>query len=238
LLISYKLGANEAVSLHGWTGTQWVNVSVEDFQAGNFFRTGPDSALVVENAGVAVPGKILPPSDWCASAAKIMTTETRPLLHLVGQYYDFSFKDWQWFSKRYNQDLDAINPEGLNVSWYHKRMSEHMKPGGQQGASDLQYWVAIRQIVENEPVLAPVDVETEAPAVAPVTEESGNPFTNDAPAAVIMGAADASEEHSDVPTAADEPAVEDKAPENSDVPAVTDEPAIEDKVPENPEEME
>ncbi|RKX37470.1 MAG: hypothetical protein DRP64_17115, partial [Verrucomicrobia bacterium] len=90
----------------------------------------------------------------------------------------------------------------------------------------------------NEPVLAPVDVETEAPAVAPVTEESGNQFTNDAPAAVIMGAADASEEHSDVPTAADEPAVEDKAPENSDVPAVTDEPAIEDKVPENPEEME
>jgi len=234
LLISYKLGANEAVSLHGWTGTQWVNVGMEDFQAGNFFRTGPDSALIVEKAGAAVPGKMLPPVDWCASVAKITTTEMRPLLHLVGQYYDFSFKDWQWFSKRYNMEVDAINPEGLNIAWYHRRMGEHLTPRDSQGVSDLQYWVFIRQPMAVE-AAAPGEVEAEeAPLMG---EESGNPLTNDAPAAVIMGAADADEEVSEAPAPADETEVEDKVPENQEAPAAAAETEVEDKAPENQEEM-
>ena len=193
LLVSYKLGANETVSLHGWTGTQWVNVSLEDFLAGNFFRVGPDSALIVEKAGAEVPGKLLPPPDWCANVAKITTTDMRPLLHLTGQYYDFSFKDWSWFAKRYNLDLDAINPEGLNVSWYHRRMEDHLKSSDLLEASDLQFWVSIRQAVMTEP-----DVPAATEATVPFAEDevSGDPFTNDAPPAVIMGAADAPMEQS------------------------------------------
>ena len=196
LLVSYKLGANETVSLHGWTGTQWVNVSLEDFLAGNFFRVGPDSALIVEKAGAEVPGKLLPPPDWCANVAKITTTEMRPLLHLTGQYYDFSFKDWSWFAKRYNLDLDAINPEGLNVSWYHRRMEDHLKSNDSLGASDLQFWVSIRQAVMTEPMEPPASgMEEPTP---PVDEEVvGDPFTNAAPSAVIMGAADAPTEESE-----------------------------------------
>jgi hypothetical protein len=229
LLISYKVGANKAVSLHGWTGTQWVNVSLEDFQSGGFFRKGPDSALVVEKAGFTVPAKMLPPSGWCANAAKITTTEIRPLLHLVGQYYNFSYKEWQWFAARYNVDMDAINPEGLNVAWYHKRMGEHLKPRKQQGASDLQYWVSIRQ---PEVVTATVAAgSTEMEDEIAEEEKPENLLTNDVPAAVIMGAADAAEEQSGAPGPADETAVEDKAPED---PAPATEVVVEEKVPEDP----
>jgi len=230
LLISYKLGANKTVSLHGWTGTQWVNVGLEDFQGGKFFKKGPDSTLVVEKAGMAIPAKMLPSPDWCASAARITTTEMRPLLHLVGQYYDFSFKDWEWFAKRYNMEMDAINPEGLNVAWYHRRGGEHLQLREQQGASDLQYWISIYQKTVAEPA-PPADAPAkEAAAVQAVEEEEpGSPLANDVPAAVVMGADEVAAEDK-VPEA--KPAVEEKMPESPETPEA--EVAIGEKAPESP----
>ena len=197
LLVSYALGANGTVSLHGWTGTQWVNVSVEDFLAGNFFRKGPDSALVVEKSGVEIPENLLPPLDWCTNVAKITTVEMRPLLHLTGQYYDFSFKDWSWFAKRYNIDMDAINPEGLNVAWYHRRMEDHMKATEPREGSDLQFWVSVRQATMLKPNDESTVSELEDPVPEIEEETVGDPFTNAAPSAVIMGAADAPTEESE-----------------------------------------
>lgn len=214
LLVSYQVGANDAVSLHGWTGTQWVNITAEDFRAGNFFRTGPDSSLIIEAGDAQVPEKLVPPAEWCASVSKISTTEMRPLIHLVGQYFDFPFKEWQWFAKRYNMDLDAINPEGLNVAWYNKPMIAHFEQSSPVGASDLQYWFSIRQPVSITPPVAestPVEdaaspvVEESVPGMeesAPVGEEIGNPLTNAIPPAVVMGAADAPAEVSAEPVVA------------------------------------
>lgn len=191
MLLRYKTGANQAVSLHGWTGTQWVMIRPEAFQQGDFFRKGPGSAVIVEEAGKTVPSKMIPPAQWCPTVSKITTTEMRPLLHLTGRYYDISYKDWKWFAKRYNMSVDDINPEGLNIAWYHRRLAENLTIG-QQDVYDQQYWVSVRRPVERT-------------AVAPVVEEraadtgiSGNPLTNEAPEAVIMGAGDAEEEQAEV----------------------------------------
>ncbi len=191
LFISYALGANGAVSLHGWTGSQWVNITPDDFVAGHFFKKAPDSALIVEKQKAPVPEKLVPPVDWCLNVSKITTTQLRPLIHLAGQYFDFSYKDWKWFADRYKMEMDAINPEGLNVKWYNKRMADHFGEGNEQGASDLQYWVMVRQAVLAEPEVAP---EADEAAPEAVEEEPGNPFTNEVPAAVVLGAPDAPEE--------------------------------------------
>ncbi len=197
LLLSYKVGANGAVSLHGWSGTEWVNVSLEDFHAGNFFRTGPDSGLVIEATGKSVPETIIPPEGWCASAYKITTTELRPLLHLVGQYYDFKYKDWSWFADNYQLPMESINPEGLNVAWYHKRLNENLSKRDAIVAEDLQYWLAIR----HQRVKESAETATEAEEIVEEKESEveasetpdGNPLTNAVPEAVILGAGDAEE---------------------------------------------
>jgi hypothetical protein len=195
LLISYLTTANGTISLHGWTGTQWVNIKVESFKSGIFFKNGPNSALLVEGVNMALSEDLIPSIEWCEEVSKITTTEPRPLLHLIGQYYDFNFKDWQWFSKRYNQPITAINPEGLNISWYHKRLNEHFQATGPQGASDLQYWVSIRQAMTfEEPEVEEMDlviVEEET------LEEHENPLTNSVPSAVILGAGDVPEEQAE-----------------------------------------
>lgn len=179
LLVTYQVAPNGAVSLHGWTGKKWVNITLSDYTAGKFFEKGPKSALMVEKPNVPVPEKLIPPVEWCPDAAKITTTQVRPLIHLTGQYFDFSYKDWKWFSKRYGQTLDAINPEGLNMAWYHRRLDENLKAEDALGADDLRYWVAVRQTVAVE---------------LPVENEEADPFTNAVPEAIIMGAGDVPEE--------------------------------------------
>lgn len=204
LLMSYKTAPGGKTSLHGWTGTEWVNVGIDDFRAGTFFRTGPDSALIVEKDGTPVPEGLIPPETWCNSVYKITTAELRPLLHLVGQYYDFKYKQWEWFSENYKMPISDINPEGLNIAWYHTRLGDHFKSVGHVGANDLSYWVAVRHPVQakEEPV--------EAVAEEAVVEESGeagegqpemeipedpdvDPFSADAPEAVVLGAGTAEE---------------------------------------------
>lgn len=196
LLVSYKILPN-GVSLHGWSGKEWVNITLNDFHEGNFFRTGPDSALVIEKEGVSIPEIMIPPTGWCDAAYKITTTDVRPLLHLVGQYYDFKHKDWQWFSENYKMSMEAINPEGLNISWYHKRFGENLKKGP-VAADDLQYWVAIRH---PEPVMAEEVAVSETNAVKSVEQPemelpddpNVNPLTNAVPVAVVLSAGDAEE---------------------------------------------
>jgi hypothetical protein len=199
LFLTYKVGANGLVSLHGWTGHEWVNVSLDDFREGAFFRTGPDSALIVEEDGVAVPESLVPPEKWCSSVYKITTTGTRPLLHLVGQYFDFKYKDWEWFSENYKLPVDAINPEGLNVSWYNKRLSDHFSSTPVKGINDLQYWVAVRYpeatVAGEMPAEEPVsdDAAKEKPAMEIPDDPVPTVLTNEVPAAVVLGADTADE---------------------------------------------
>jgi hypothetical protein len=197
LLVSYKAGSNGQISLHGWTGSQWVNVSLEDYAAGNFFRTGPDSALLVMDDENVLPEALVPPVDWCTGVYSISTTETRPLLHLIGQYYDFNYADWKWFAKRYDMDVAAINPEGLNMAWYHKRLKDHLSTQEVTGSNDLQYWVVVRtpdavtEPAAQEPAVEPAEAEG-----VPVEELESNPLTNSVPEAVVLGAGDAEEAES------------------------------------------
>jgi len=206
LLMSYKAAPNGKVSLHGWTGKEWVNVGIDDFQSGSFFRTGPDSALIVEKAGEPLPEGLVPPESWCDSVYMITTTELRPLLHLVGQYYDFKYKQWEWFSENYKLPISDINPEGLNIAWYHKRLGDHFKSVGNVGANDLSYWVAIRhpqppkeEPVAEEAVVEEVQEEAEAPPEEAQPEMETpedpdvDPFATDAPEAVVLGAGTAEE---------------------------------------------
>lgn len=220
LLISYRLGADNRVSLHGWTGSQWVNVTAENFAKGAFFKNGPDSAVVIEKAGAPVPEALIPPADWCSEVSRITTTDIRPLLHLIGQYYDFSYDDWKWSARRYNLEMDAVNPEGLNVAWYHRPMSEHFKSRPKKGSTDLQYWVSVRRPA---PPAEPAAAAEAVPVAEEAAGEPDNPLTNDVPEAVVLGPADADASVDEAAPGGDAAAEPQEAPETE--PAEAEAPA-------------
>lgn len=195
LLISYQVGGGGTVSLHGWTGTEWVNVTPEAFKEGAFFHNAPTDAILVEKDGKPIPGMLIPSDAWCFSVHKISTIDTRPLLHLIGQHYNFSYSDWKWFASNYKLSIEDINPEGLNIAWYNKPLGEHLrKKSTVVGTSDLEYWSIVRQpmgIVE--PMVVPASAETEQDSDTKPSEslEGEDPLTNSIPSAVILGAGDA-----------------------------------------------
>ncbi len=178
LLLSYKADATGVVSLHGWTGSRWGIVKLEDFRAGRFLRTELKAAIMIAPKGRAFPASIIPAGEWAPSLYRITTTQVRPVVHLLGRHFDFRYKDWQWFANRYGFEMNAINPEGLNLFWYHKRPGEHFEDAGGIAAADLSSWVVVR-----EP----------EPAVELPKEADANPLTGEMPAAVVLGAADAVE---------------------------------------------
>ncbi len=198
LVLSYKVMPGGAVSLHGWSGSEWVSVTQESFDSGTFFQSSPGSAMVVEEGAGGAPESLIPSPDWCPEVYRITTTETRPLLHLIGRHYDFKYKDWKWFSAHYKLPLNSINPDGLNVAWYHQRLGENLKKDATIGSSDLQYFFVVRspQLTAEAEMELPPEESVEGAASNQVeTAESmaDNPLTNAAPPAVILGAGDADE---------------------------------------------
>lgn len=204
LLISYQVSGGGVVSLHGWTGTEWVNVTPEAFREGAFFHTAPTDAILVEKDGVPIPEMLVPSEVWCSSVHRISTINTRPLLHLIGQHYDFRYSDWKWFAANYKFSIEDINPEGLNITWYNKPLAEHLrKKNTVFGTSDLEYWSIVRQPMDDmEPMVVLVDDEMPVAEETDVTLdmepseslEGEDPLTNSISSAVILGAGDADAE--------------------------------------------
>ncbi|MBN2685204.1 MAG: hypothetical protein JXR40_07980 [Pontiellaceae bacterium] len=149
ILLCYKAMPDGSYALKGWTGEEWLTVSGAAYKAGTFFIAEPSSALLISPKGTKTPAALIPPESWCPSVYAITTTEMRPLLHLVGCHYDFSSKSWKQLAKTYGFDVRSINPENINMPWYHRSLKENSE-GATQGVKDFQYLTTIR---EPEPVL-------------------------------------------------------------------------------------
>ena len=221
LLLTYKVLPNGAISLHGWSGAEWVNVTPAAFRDGEFFTTPPESAIIVAPDANAIPEGLIPSEAWCPSVYVISTLEPRPLLHLIGRHYGFKYNDWKWFSENYRLSLNDINPEGLNIAWYHRQLIENLRRKPGSGNSDLQYLDVIRtsqvdmeDVPAETPVERPIESVTNAvDSVDSAEEDAGvssdeNPLTNAVPQAVILAPGDAEE--------SGESASEDAAAENAE----------------------
>lgn len=196
ILISYKIDPNGSASLHGWSGQEWVNITSESYQDGTFFKSGPASALIVFEEGQDFPEILIPNDTWCPSVFSISTTNIRPLIHLFGRHYDFKYDDWKWFSDNYRLPLNRINPDGLNISWYHERLADRLNSGNENDLSDLRYLQIIRS--PEIDTVAEVDMHEEmdahpsedSPEETSAESDDGmddNPLTNDVPQAVVLG---------------------------------------------------
>ncbi|MBN2704737.1 MAG: hypothetical protein JXR23_11055 [Pontiellaceae bacterium] len=149
ILLCYKALPDNSYALKGWNGEEWLTISGASYKEGTFLKAEPSSALVISAKGAKTPAALIPPESWCSTVYAITTTEMCPLLHLVGCHYDFSAKSWKQFAKTYGFDVRSINPENVNMPWYHRSLKENSE-GATQGVKDFQYLTTIR---EPEPVL-------------------------------------------------------------------------------------
>ena len=198
LLISYRLGAQQTASLKGWTGTEWVYVSVANFLAGDFFREGPDEAIIVES-DKPFPEALVPDASWCERVAKITTDDVRTVVHLAGRALHFEYRDWKWFSERYGLPMAKLNPSQSGIRWYNRRLGDVIGSKINRSYQDDKNWVVLRvpdEVVESDDVVAETDqttadvaevIDTNMVEVIDVSEEiSVNPLEVEPPSASIV----------------------------------------------------
>jgi len=137
----------KTLRIQGWTGTKWVGIRTESYKEGTFFKVGPDRAILIESEDVPLPEQLVPPTSWCPASTKISTAQPRVVLHLLGRYFDFPYEHWKWFAGRYGFTLDEINPEGLNIHWYHRRLDENLFHKRAYGNDDIQFWVPLTEAI-------------------------------------------------------------------------------------------
>ncbi|MAS98690.1 MAG: hypothetical protein CMF29_07205 [Kiritimatiellaceae bacterium] len=199
LLISYRLGAQNTAALKGWTGTEWVYVSVTNFQSGNFFREGPDEAIIIQS-DQPFPEGLIPLASWCDDVYKINSSALCSVIHLVGRALHFKYDDWKWFAKRYNTPIAQLNPTESGIHWYNRRLGDVFKGKRISGHKDTLLWEAVRvsevELVEataSEEVIFPIHIsdegdELEAPVVIEesLPKDEVNPLELDQPLAEIV----------------------------------------------------
>ena len=169
MIVSYQMTRGE-LKIHAWNGDSWVAVPVEDYASGTFFANRPKRAIVVENERLHAPVAVIPNSTWCESATRIASTDPRTLLHLLGLSFDFPFRYWNQFAKRYDFALEQINPTLENVHWWNLRGDVLIEKRAQRDFSiDLDKWHYLATLPP--PVIVPVAMEAEAPVAAPAAPE-------------------------------------------------------------------
>jgi hypothetical protein len=191
LLVTYKLGAQNTVSLRGWTGTEWVYISVPNYQSGQFFHEGPEKAIVIDGYD-SFPDDLLPAEAWCDAVYKISTTRLAPIIHLCGRRLHFEYNDWTWFSDRYGIALEDINPNFHGVRWFNRRLGDVLKNTHAKSDKDEVFWSVIREghaQTLNEVVLTTESVFEEESMIQEeelLEEVVENPLLEEAPEAVII----------------------------------------------------
>ena len=165
LLVCYQVTPAEPV-LHAWNGKSWVPVTTADYVNGTFFTHRPRHAVIVEPEGSPAPEILIPDGTWCESGNRLTSTNTRVMIHLLGRYFDFPYRYWVQFSKRYNYTLEETNPALINVPWVHYR-GDKIVPAFKKRDSDLDMdkWFFL-DITPPEPI-EPVVIEAEPEALPP-----------------------------------------------------------------------
>lgn len=174
LLVCYQQNA-ENLAIHAWNGEKWVGVAKDDYTHGTFFTHRPKHAVIIEPEGVSAPEAIIPDGSWCSSGNRITSTDPRVVLHLLGRYFDFPYRYWVQFARRYEYTVEEINPALLNIYWFHWQADEIFpKRNARNFEADMEHWFFI-DIDQPEPV-EPVDLEKEPIEVPPAeipAEEPG-----------------------------------------------------------------
>lgn len=173
LLVSYQMVRGE-LKIHAWDGDKWIAVPVEDYANGTFFANRPKHAIVVEYERLHVPTALIPNSTWCESANRLTSTDPRAMLHLLGIYFDFPFRDWDQLAKRYGYSLEEINPTLSNVHWWNLRGDElAAKRAKRDFLIDLDKWQYLATLPP--PPIVPVTIQSELGTVPEVEVPASEP---------------------------------------------------------------
>ncbi|MBP7829625.1 MAG: hypothetical protein KA248_06880 [Kiritimatiellae bacterium] len=174
VLVSYQGDATtENPLLHAWNGSEWVYVSTDDFRDAQFLQVSPSQAILVGDEKLLPPVLVTSVGAWCPKTLTVPATDPAGLVNALGAHLDFSSRDWKWMASRYNMNLQDLNRERRQESWYDQKgyqdgMTPKLEaiPRHRRGRPAAGYQSAASAPVSVPPAKVVTEVEAqEVPAV-------------------------------------------------------------------------
>ncbi len=176
-LVSYQTAPEMAQPLlHVWNGREWIKIAPEDYASGAFMQNRPARTVLVGEADLLPPELAGGAREWCSNVMVVTELDSASLVNAAGQVLRFSRSDWEWFARKYRMQLEDLNAERRQDSWYYHTQS-HL-PKREQYAQPGDTMRDLPPAPMAPVAVAPVTVP--APAVEP--EPAPEPMPPDAPA--------------------------------------------------------
>lgn len=160
-LVAYRtVSGSDELILHGWTDSEWVRISMQDYEGGYFLTHTPQRIILVEGTE-PLPMDLVLASGWGPLVMSVEAARTDEFLNNVGQLFEFNRAEWRWFANRYQLEVEDRTPVSHRVSWYDQMSAARQQPARRVGDTPP----VVPVLPAPEPLIDELD---EAPAPVPV----------------------------------------------------------------------
>lgn len=129
LLMSYAPESRPADPfLHAWNGDRWIRVESSDFADGSFLLNPAVRLLVVGPSNDLTAALIEQGVVWSPEVLHLESGNVTRLINAMGRLFSFSRLDWEWFAARYELDLEDLNQDVREQSWYDTYKASDLPP--------------------------------------------------------------------------------------------------------------
>ncbi|GEM_PF-3110272 len=130
-LVAYDQSApaDEPV-LHAWTGERWVYISSSRFSNGNLLKSPPTRTVIIGEDNERTAELIDRAAVWSPEVLNLDSTDMTNLINAIGRMSNFKKKDWEWFALRYDLQVQNLNQEVNQESWYDTTRREDIPKAG------------------------------------------------------------------------------------------------------------
>ena len=197
ILVSYQGESTTAEPLlHVWNGTSWNPITLHDLREMSFVQKTPTRAILIGNDEL-LPASVRESLAWMPEVVFIRDLTNASLLNEFGRIQNWSKREWNWFSTRYNLSLEDEAAPLRKRSWYDRPASSLKKnetPSYQPApvTDSLRTPMAPPSTLPlREEVIRPSDVPVPAPAApaGPVEPSAAAAPVKDTAAVVVVQSA-------------------------------------------------
>lgn len=181
ILVSYRGDATTTEpGLFAWSGQHWIHVSFDDYRRGEFLRADPTQVVIIGDTAT-VPASLVEASGWGGRVMNVPYMESDEVLNALGRTFEFSPREWRWFARRYNMEIEDLRADRPTMSWYDHatEMRRRQMQGMPTRVEPAPERMAPAPEIEAEPERAPEPM----PAPQAVMQEP-EPIEEEAPAVI------------------------------------------------------
>ena len=182
-LVTYNTATGtEAPLIHVWNGSEWVQITLEDYVQGSFMSGEPKRVFLLSDSSSSLPLRMADEVAWYKNLERVNTLDITTLINTFGKSLKFSSRQWKWLAEENGMKIQDKSTERRRYGRWGAPGKEHdLKPTKLENIELPPSPLITDPIVEPKKELPAVKVEkVEAKVATPKVELPAEPVKVDA----------------------------------------------------------